>query len=141
MKQDTPVATNPLFTPEQLQGILAVLQLQAQNDPLRQLDLEDKLRAKAEREEEAKSLKEARRQNALTMEKMAQEKELQQEYCSHIKPNRTTHVIGQRDHNQVYHFFCQGCQKEFVGLASFDNPRGLRADLVPDMNMVGGPQI
>lgn len=133
--------TQDVFSQDQLNSILAMVQLMNQNDPLRQLELEEKQRTKAEREELERVQKEARKQNAETMEAKRKEKLMEQEACNHLKENGRTQIVGQRDHSNNTHFFCQRCQKEWVNMQTSDNPKGLPTFLHPDPIWVGGPQL
>lgn len=131
--------TQELFTNEQLQGIAAILNLSRESDPLHQLEYRQRLEAQKLKDETERQMKEAAKQNAEALEKKRKEDELRQEFCSHIKPNRLTHVAGQRDHSNNIIFICQGCQKKWTGFRSSDNIDGLPPHLVPDMEIIGGP--
>lgn len=74
----------------------------------------------------------ARKQNALSQEAARQEKLRQQEGCAHRKPNNTSAIAGQRDHQHNSIYLCQYCQKEY-------DQHTLPANLRPDPNFIGGP--
>lgn len=125
-------------SPEIIAAILGAIQQQQQNNPLMDILGKKLARDEAEREEKDRQQKESRKQNALVQEQKRKQDIANQEACPHIKPNRTTNVVGQRDHSNNYHYFCQACQKHW-GTSSEDEK--LPNYLYPDPNMVGGPQF
>lgn len=136
--QDTNTPINSNISMDQVTQILAAIQQAQQNDPLRQLEYEEKVRLKGEREEQERVQKESRRQNAMAMDQRKKDMEAAQDACSHIKPNRQTNVVGQRDHSNHYHYICQTCQKTW---STEKDGEKIPNYLYPDPNMVGGPQF
>jgi hypothetical protein len=129
-----PLSNTTELTPESIAAILASLQQPVAPNPVMEI-LERRLKEEeAEKAEQKRVAQEARKQNALAMENKRRDDDLQQEYCSHIKPNRETHVVGQRDHSNNYHYFCQACKKHWIG-------KDLPPHLAPDPERVGGPQF
>ena len=126
------------LTPEVIAGILATMQNQSASNPIMEILGKKLAREEAEREENERVQKESRRQNAMAMEEKRQQDLNAQAACSHLKPNNSTNVVGQRDHSNNYHYICQRCQKTWTG-GDLKDP--LPNFLYPDPNMVGGPQF
>lgn len=68
-----------------------------------------------EKEEARRIALEARKQNALEMERNRKRKRLEQESCPHLKPNRQSNLAGTRDHSGNTHYVCQYCGKYWKG--------------------------
>lgn len=124
------------LTPENIALILQNLinQQSNQGSPLQDILTRRLAKQEADEDEEKRIALESRKQNAIAIDKQDQLVKAQQEYCPHIKANRETHVIGQRDHNNNYHWFCQGCLKHWVN-------GELPSYLAVDPQRVGGPQL
>lgn len=91
------------------------------------------LRRQLDRQEEIeRQERETQKANALMLEAARQEELRRQESCSHLKPNNTSNIVGQWDHQGVTHYMCQMCQKMWTG-------HTLPAYLRPPEEAVGGP--
>lgn len=100
---------------------------------LKKLQYERELEERNQRDSQKASNHAARLQGMESIKRQAANKRLEQDQCPHMKPmNGGTAVAGQHDHNKVYHWICQYCQKEWTG---GELPVHLRVD----MALVGGP--
>lgn len=75
----------------------------------RRLEKEDQ-----EEEQRAREQAEYRKQQLDSIERAMRERRLGQEGCVHMKPNFTTALNGQRDHQGELHGVCSYCAKEFT---------------------------
>lgn len=115
--------------------VTAAAQKAGQDDYLRDLTrlMHESLKKQLEREAEREAMeREAQKANALMLEQARRAAEEAQNTCSHLKPNSTTNVVGQWDHNGTTHYMCQTCQKMWTG-------NTLPAYLRPPEEAVGGP--
>lgn len=112
----------------------ATLELLRKQAELADLQAEELLRAKAERQEKVEIKKRAKESNLETIRKNLDEIKSQQEACIHRKPapSHESALAGQRDHQQVTHYVCQYCAKPFTDKTVPPNLR-IPAD------RVGGP--
>lgn len=102
-------------------------------NPLEQLTYERELEQKQLRDETKRSTQAAHIQNKAAILRKKASDISKQENCPHMKPmNAGSAIAGQRDHQQVYHWICQYCAKEWTGA---ELPPHLRIDLI----LVGGP--
>jgi len=128
MKQNTDLST---LSQENL--TLLLQSLVQQNTELQAFQLDELKEKRAEKEEERRIQLESKKQNSLAMERKHQQDLAAQDHCHHLKGNGQSHLVGQRDHNNNYHYFCQTCQKHWLN--------EIPGHLQIDMNRVGGPQL
>jgi hypothetical protein len=91
---------------------------------------------KEEEAEEARvaQQKRLREQQLESIRAQMLQRDAMQAACPHMKPNFTSAIGGQRDHNNDYHWLCQYCAKEWL---NDELPVHLR---IPQ-DRVGGPQV
>ena len=96
------------------------------------LELEELKERRAEIKEQRRIQLAARKQNAEQLELSRKQQEAIQSLCPHLKPNGTTAIAGQRDHQHHYIFICAYCSKTF-------NEHTLPPHLRVPAERVGGP--
>lgn len=94
--------------------------------------------AKEEQEETQRKIEqdEYRKQQLESVERGMAAKNEGQASCDHLKPNRTTALNGQRDHQGDFHGVCSYCGKEFDE-ETLSKPRWAYLRIPSDR--VGGP--
>ena len=115
-----PISTDPDVA--QMQKGLMALQLRKLSKEIR------------EQEEAEESIKEWRRQNALSADEARQKQVAMQALCPHLKPNGQPAIGGQRDHSHNYIFVCAYCTKQF-------DQHTLPSHLRIPAEWVGGPTV
>jgi hypothetical protein len=99
---------------------------------LKKLELIEKKRAFADREERELQAKLGRESGIEATRAQMKNQAAKEAGCAHLKENGRSHLAGQRDNNGVVHLICQGCQKHFIG-------NQVPTHLQPMHETVGGP--
>lgn len=114
----------------------ALLEFLTKQTELVELDTEEKLRLKIQRETAENTQKIAKETVIADTKRQLAKEEAKRKNCIHRKPAPSfeSAVAGQRDHSQVAHFICQYCGQEWEGSQ-------LPPNLYIPADRVGGPQL
>src|SRR5262249_42866053 len=104
-------------------------------DQLSALLLEKMRREEGERLSAEQQAEAYRQANLAQIRQAMEQKEREQTFCNHMKPNFRSALAGQKDHSGKFHLLCQFCQKEFTDADFLRFPH-----LKIPGDMIGGPQ-
>lgn len=114
---------------KQIDEIQTLEEIQRQNA---QLELEERLLRRKQRQEIETQEIASRKQGAIAQEQRRQVELATQSNCHHLKPNGASAIAGQRGHNHVPIYICQYCSKVWNG-------NELPGHLTVPPERIGGP--